>query len=78
MTDYQINLLDGDSGTAGTFNAEYPDAWGALGLARRMVGSRGEADVCAAAGNIGWQSGTSGTDLKALGEPWASYPSKQA
>ena len=78
MTDYQINLLDGAGHTASTSNAKCVDDREALGLAQRMVGGRGRADVWAGARRVGQVSKTSGADVEALGQPWASQPFKRA
>ena len=77
MTDYQINLLDSDSHAASTFDAKCVDDREALGLAQRMVGRKGEADVWAEARRVGQMSGASGADVEALGRPWTSKPSKR-
>ena len=77
MTDYQISLLNGDGHAVSTFDAKCTDDWEALGLAQRMVGSKGEADVWAEARRVGRISSASGADVEALGRPWASQPSKR-
>ncbi len=78
MTDYQINLLDCAGHTASTLNAKCVDDREALGLAQRMVGGRGRADVWAGARRVGRMSEASGADVDAVGQPWASQPFKRA
>ena len=78
VADYQIDLLDDDGHTVSTFITKRADGREALGLAQRMVGGRGQADVWAGARSLGQVSGASGTDVKVLGQLWASQPSKRA
>lgn len=78
MTDYQISLLDGDGHIASTSDAKCADDREALGLAQRVVGGKGQADVWAGARRVGRITGASGADIKALGLPWASRPSERA
>lgn len=78
MADYQISLLDGDGRTASTSNAKCVDDREALGLAQRMAGNRGQADVWAGARRVGRMSSASGAEIKTLGQPWTSQSSKRA
>lgn len=78
MADYKIELLDDDGHAATASGAKCADDREAVGLAQCMVGNRGDADVWAEARRVSRVSGASGTDVKALGQRWASHSSKRA
>ena len=78
MTDYRISLLNSDGHTVNSLNARCADELEDLGLAQRMVGGSGHADVWTGARRVGRMSGASGADIKALGQPWAFQPSSRA
>lgn len=78
MTDCQISLLNSGKHTVSSLDARFDDNPEALGLAQRTLDGRGHADVWTGARRVGQVTEALGADVKAVGQPWASQPFKQA
>ena len=78
MTDYQTSLPSSGGATVSSLDARCAETRETLGLAQRMHDCRGYADVWTGTRRVGQVSEASGADIKAVGEPWASQPVKQA
>ena len=78
MSDYKINLLDSAGPTVSSLDPACDDDRKSFHLGQCMPDGGGHADIWTGVWCVGDVPEACGTDVEALGPPWASQPFNRA